>query len=119
MANACLVIGWNKAISGREQLAMELFQTTMGYYGKLQAAGTIESFEPVILHPHGGDLNGFIFIRGDAQKLAALTVAPEFVDFQTQAILCLEGVGVAQGHIGEGVQSLMMQWGKHLGRYVR
>ena len=31
----------------------------------------IESFEPVFLEPHGGDLTGFILIQGDAAKLAS------------------------------------------------
>ena len=119
MANACLLIGWNRAIQGREQLAMELFQTSMAYYGKLQAAGTIEGIEPVLLSSHGGDMNGFILLRGDSHKLAALRVSADFVDLETQATMCLQGVGVIQGFVGEGVQSMMQTWGKHLTKYAR
>jgi hypothetical protein len=119
MANACLFIGWNRAIQGREQMAMELFQTAMGYYGKLQASGTIESVEPVLLATHGGDMNGFIMLRGDQQKLAALRVTAEFMDIETQASLCLQNVGVIQGFVGEGVQSMMQLWNKHLPKYAR
>jgi hypothetical protein len=118
MANACLFIGWNRAIQGREKLAMELFQTSTAFYGKLQAAGTIESFEPVILSTHGGDMNGFILLRGDAQKLSALRVSADFLDIETQAALCLQGVGVIQGFVGEGVMSMMQSWGKHLPKYA-
>jgi len=119
MASACLFIGWNRALQGREHQAMELFQTGMAYYGKLQAAGTIESFEPVLLSSHGGDMNGFILLRGDAQKLAAVRVSPEFVDIETQSMLCLQGVGVIQGYAGEGVQSMLASWNKHLAKYAR
>ena len=119
MANACLFIGWNRAIPGREQLALELFQSSLGYYGKLQAGGSIENFEPVLLSAHGGDMNGFIVLRGDAQKLAAVRVSPEFVDIETQAMLCLQGVGVIQGFVGDGLQAMMQSWGKHLQKYAR
>jgi hypothetical protein len=119
MANACLVVGWNRAIPGREHLAMELFQSTMGYYSQLQAQGTIESFEPVIMNSHGGDMNGFILLRGDSQKLAALRVANDFVDLETQAMLCLEGVGVISGYLNEGVQQRMQTWGKHIQKYAK
>jgi hypothetical protein len=119
MANACLFIGWNRAIQGREQLAMELFQTCLAYYGKLQAAGTIESFEPVVLLPHGGDMNGFILLRGDAQKLQTLRMSHEMLELETQAQLCLQGVGVITGLVGEGLQSIMQTWGKHIPKYVR
>ena len=32
----------------------------------------------MFLEPHGGDLGGFFFIRGDADKLAALRVDDDF-----------------------------------------
>jgi hypothetical protein len=70
MADRVLFIGWNRPVVGREQQAMELWQKAMEYYGKLQADGRIESFEPVILTAHGGDLNGFVMLRGGAEKLA-------------------------------------------------
>jgi len=69
MANNVLFIGWNRAVAGREQKALEVFAKSMEYYTKLQTDGRIESFEPVILGVHGGDLNGFILLRGDAEKL--------------------------------------------------
>ena len=41
----------------------------------------IESFEPVFLEPHGGDLTGFILVRGDAEKplhSVSVTSSPSF-----------------------------------------
>ncbi len=55
MADRVLFIGWNRAVVGREQQAMQLFQKVVEFYGKLQADGRIESFEPVLLSAHGGD----------------------------------------------------------------
>jgi len=62
MANQALFLGWNRPARGREEQAMKLWGKTMEYYGKLQAEGRIESFEPVLLTAHGGDLNGFFLI---------------------------------------------------------
>jgi hypothetical protein len=72
MPNAAIFIGWNRPSVGREQQAMQVFQKSLEFYGKLQSDGRIESFEPVILSAHGGDLNGFVLLRGDAEKLAEI-----------------------------------------------
>jgi hypothetical protein len=98
---------------------MELFASTMAFYAKLQAAGSIASFEPVLLTTHGGDMNGFILIKGDEHKLATVRLSQEFLDIEMQANLCLQGVGVIQGFVGEGVQSMMQSWGKHIQKYAR
>jgi hypothetical protein len=72
MANRILFLGWSRVVAGREQLAMQLWQKSMEYYTGLQSDGRIESFEPVLLWAHGGDLNGFVIVRGDAEKLAGV-----------------------------------------------
>ncbi len=69
MADNVLFIGWNRSVKGREQQAMQLFQKVIEYYGGLKADGRIESFEPVMLAAHGGDLNGFFLLKGEVEKL--------------------------------------------------
>ena len=76
MAEAGLFIGWGEVVRGREAEAVETFNATIEYFVGLQADETIESFEPVFLEQHGGDLSGFFFVRGDAERLAALRVDP-------------------------------------------
>ena len=78
MADAGLFIGWGEVVRGREAEAVATFSSSMEYFGGLEADGTIESVEPVFLEPHGGDLQGFFFLRGDAEKLAALRVDSAF-----------------------------------------
>jgi hypothetical protein len=112
MADAAIFVGWNEAKTGREALAGELFGTAMAYYGSLVQKGTIESFEPVILSRHGGDLNGFILLRGDADKLHALVQTDEWLEMVNKAILCLGGFGVVPAYTGEGVQKVMQSWMK-------
>ncbi len=65
MAMGALFIGWGQAVHGREQKALEVFQEALRYSGRLQQDGEIQSFEPVALEPHGGDLAGFLLINGD------------------------------------------------------
>ena len=60
MAGDALFLGWGQVVRGREQLALEVFQETIAYYNKLQEDGEIESFDTVLLGPHGGDLGGFV-----------------------------------------------------------
>ncbi len=49
---------------------MQLWQKSMEFYGGLQSNDRIDSFEPVILSSHGGDLNRYMLLRGNADKLA-------------------------------------------------
>ena len=112
MADRVLVIGWNRSVPGREQQAMQLFQKVVEFYGKLQADGRIESFEPVLLTAHGGDLNGFFLLKGDAEKLAEIRREDTFIDLTFEAGYCLEGFGVIVGYVGEGLTDAFSRWSK-------
>jgi hypothetical protein len=72
MAGEALFVGWGPVVRGREKQALQVFQETIEYYGKLQQEGKIDSFEPILLSPHGGDLAGFALIRGERAALAQL-----------------------------------------------
>ena len=113
MPNSALFIGWNRSVTGREQQAMDLFMKVMEYYGQLQNDGKIESFEPVVLANHGGDLNGFVLIRGDATKLDEVRREETFINFTIEANFCLENFGVINGYIGDGITEVFSQWSKH------
>ncbi len=72
MSSNIIFFGWNRPIPGREKLSGAHFQEFAQYLGGLQQSGTIQSFEAVLLDPHGGDLNGFFLIRGEPAKLDAV-----------------------------------------------
>jgi hypothetical protein len=112
MADAGLFVGWGDVVRGREAQAVEVFNETMGYFLGLQEAGTIESVEPVFLEPHGGDLAGFFFVRGDAEKLAALRVDLGFSAVMTRAGLVVDNLGVVGASMGARLQQLMQQFGE-------
>ena len=84
MATGALVIGWGPAVRGREQKALQVFNEAIQYYTRLQQQGTIESFEPVALEPHGGDLEGFLLIRGDRVDLDDLAVPDREIEHEEQ-----------------------------------
>ena len=116
MAENVLFLGWNRAFPGREQQASDLFQKTMGFYEKLQSSNRIESFEAVFLGAHGGDMNGFMLLRGDAEKLGQLQGDDEFLDIIMEADHCLQGFGVVPGYTGEGVTKMFALWSKFLSK---
>ncbi len=112
MADRILFIGWNRVVAGREQQAMQLWQKSLEFYGDLQSKGRIESFEPVLLSAHGGDLNGFIMIRGDADKLAGVREDNVFTDLAVEAKYCLDGFGIIPGYIGDSIMDQLSRWSK-------
>jgi hypothetical protein len=105
MADAGLFIGWGAPVRGREAKGLEVFNESLAYYGRLQQNDVIEGFETVILEPHGGELAGFILLRGSEEKLAKLRVDDEFVRLSTRAGLIVEGVGVVGAALGEGLEA--------------
>ena len=115
MADSVIFTGWDRAVAGREKQAVQLFQKSMAYYSKLKAEGKIESFESVLLTPHGGDLNGFTLIRGDAKKLAEVNNDPATVELRLEANYCLTGFGSVFGYTGESLTRIFAQWEKLVG----
>jgi hypothetical protein len=115
MADAGLFVGFGNPVRGREDQAIELFNETIGWYARLQEEGEIESFEPVFLEPHGGDLGGFILIRGDAEKLSKLRVSDKFTQFTIRASLCVDSIGVVGADMNERLQRQMAYYTEQIG----
>ena len=115
MADAGLFIGFGNPVRGRESQAVELLNETIEWYSRLQEEGAIESFEPVFLEPHGGDLGGFILIRGDAAKLSELRVSEEFTQFIIRAGLCVENIGVVGADMAERLQRQVAFYTEQIG----
>jgi len=115
MADRVIFMGWNRPVIGREQQALQLFQRAMEFWGKLQAEGRIESFEPVLLSSHGGDLNGFVMVKGEAAKLSEIHEDDTFIDLTIEADYCIDGYGVIDGVIGDDLADRFSRWTKLLG----
>ena len=112
MAKGVLFIGWGPAVRGRERKALQVFQEALAYNQRLQQSGQIDSFEPIALEPHGGDLEGYVLIKGDADKLARLRIDQEFVSLSTRAQLVVENFGVVGGVYGAELQALFADFEK-------
>jgi hypothetical protein len=104
MADGGLFIGWGAPIAGREAKGLEVFGEALEYYGRLQQEGRIQQFDVGLLEPHGGDLAGFILLRGDREQLAQLRLDEEFERLTTRAALIVQGVGVVSVYTGDDMQ---------------
>lgn len=110
MADATLFIGWNRPVIGRETQAAAFWKEAMGLYAALQQEGRIESFEPVLLSSHGGDLNGFVLLRGAAAKLDEVRRDERFMDLVIKGSMLTSNFGVVNGFIGSGLERVMNRW---------
>jgi hypothetical protein len=86
-----------------------------GLLERLKSSGQIASFEPVLLATHGGDLNGFIVIKGEQAKLDALRNSDKFLDLITKVAISVDNVGVIPGWSGESLMNQMQRYGNLLG----
>ena len=109
-ADSVVFVGWNKVYPGKEKEALEAFNSSVGFWIKQVQQGNAESFEPVLLDRHGGDLNGFMLVRGDAIRLHAILQTEEWRDLLMRADLYVGDIGVITGHTGEGVMREMARW---------
>jgi len=116
MANAGIFVGFGQATRGREGLALAAFNEALEYYGRLQQEGVIESFEPVLLDPHGGDLGGFILLRGDRDRLAHLQATDEFRHLTLRAALCVDSIGTVGATLGDGLGPDMAFWSEEIAK---
>jgi hypothetical protein len=114
MADFGLFIGFGAPVRGRERQAIEGFNDVLEYYSRLQQGGEIESFETVLLEPHGGELGGFILLRGDQDKLARIRTSDEFQRHTTRGLLTVEHLGVVGASLGGQIVTVMSQFAEQL-----
>jgi hypothetical protein len=107
MAGDALFLGWGPVVRGRELKALEVFQETLTYYGTLQQEGMIDSFEPVLIAPHGGGLAGFILLRGSRAPLNEIRSSDEFRRLVTRAGSIVDDIGVTEAFTGEALGQQM------------
>lgn len=110
MANAALFVGYGPVVSGHERQAVQVFSEAVQYYGRLQQQGQIESFEPVFLEPHGGDLSGFFLLRGERDKLNGVRFSEEFLRMTNRANLVVHNMGIVSAFVGEEQNRLFQDY---------
>ena len=107
MADAGLLIGWNRVFPGRDDKAVELWAEMLVYLRRLHAEGQIERFEPVLLGAHGGSLNGFVLVQGNQANLDRMRNSEEFLIFNVRANKTLEGFTVVRAHFGDEAAKIL------------
>jgi hypothetical protein len=111
MSDYGLFIGYGFPARNREREAIDAFNAAVGLWTSLQERGEIESWEAIFLEPHGGDLGGFFFLRGEAENLGRVRGSDEFARVIVQAQLSVDNVGVVGAEFGGrvGAQLAMFQ----------
>ncbi len=112
MAGESLFLGWGQVVRGREQLALQVFQEAVSYYGKLQQEGQIEKFEAYLLDPHGGDLAGFFLIHGERSALDAVRSNEEFRRLLVRAGSVIDNLGLVGAFSGDALGEQMALFGE-------
>src|SRR5688572_3997716 len=115
MAEMGVFIGWGAPVRGREAKGLEVFNEAVAYWGRLDQEGVIESFEVVLLYPHGGDLYGFAILRGSGESLDRLRASDEFNRLITRAGLVVEGLGVVSAALGDSLGPQVEQYRQAVG----
>lgn len=110
MADEGLFIAWGEVVRGRETKAVDVFNESIQYYGQLQQDGKIDSFDTWFLAPHGGDLGGFVLLRGNREQLDEIERSPEFERLQTRSAMIVEQTGTVHAFTGEALGRLMGQF---------
>jgi hypothetical protein len=98
MANDVIFTGWGTVVRGREQQALAVFQETIQFWTQAQQNGRIDSFEPILLEPHGGGLAGFVLVRGERATLDALRTDQAFQRLVVRAGAIVDDFGVIAGY---------------------
>lgn len=103
MADRMLFIGWGATVRGREERALEVFDAAVGFYGRCQQEGRIESFDVILLEPHGGGLAGYMELHGSADQLNDLRQDEQFRRLMIDASLIVDELGIVDGFANEGI----------------
>jgi len=103
MADSGLFIGWGAPVRGREVRGLDVFNEALALEAKLQEEGAIESFEVVLLGPHGGGLAGFVLIRGSREQIAAVRERDDVNRLNIRAGLIVEEFGMIDAYLSEGL----------------
>lgn len=102
MADRMLFIGWAEPVRGREERGLEVWNDALGFYGRCQQEGRIESFDVVLLTPNP-DLAGYLELHGSADQLNALREDPEYRRILAEAATVVDGLRVIEGATDQGV----------------
>lgn len=109
MARFGLLVGFGGAVRGREAQAAALFEEAARLWSRLQRQGVIETWEPVLLEPHGGELGGFFLLRGKRRRIAELRASEDLIRLGRRAGQVFENYGVVGAEFDGRVDRAMRE----------
>jgi hypothetical protein len=107
VADFGVFIGFGFPARGRENDAAGVFNELIAYLGGQAQQGNVESFEPGFMQPHGGELGGFMLVRGGRSKLDAMVASDEFVRITMKAQMVVDHMGVVNVSLGQEIEKQM------------
>jgi hypothetical protein len=110
MADYALFIGWGNVVRGREEMSLTVFRETVEFWARAEQDGRIAGFEPFLLEPHGGGLEGFMLVYGDREQLDRLRASEEFERLMIRASSVIDELGVVTAYAGEALGRQMSQF---------
>lgn len=102
MADRVLFISWRTPVRGAEEHGLEVFNESLGMFGRMQQDGRIEGFDVMLFEPNGS-LNGCIQLHGSGDQIAAIRETEEFRRTMIQAALVVDDLSVTSGYANDGV----------------
>ena len=118
MAKGALFIRWGFPTPALAEKAVKAFAEATEYWKRKQDEKMIDSFEAVFLDYIGGDLSGFLVIRGDRDKLQKIRLDPEFEERNIRVSMLVPNFGVIDAFVGEELQRRMGAYQKALAQVV-
>jgi hypothetical protein len=115
MADRVLFISWSTPVRGREERALEVFNESMGLYGRMQQEGRIEKFDVVLLTPNG-DLSGYVELHGSAEQIAAVHEDEEFQRLTIDAELIVDRMRLIDGTTNDEIARQMTLYRESVAR---
>jgi hypothetical protein len=104
MAKGAIFIRWGFPTPALAPQAMKVFGEATEYWKRKQEERMIDSFESVFLEYYGGDLSGFLLVRGDREKLDKIRRDPEFEHRNIKTAQLVPNFGVIDAFTGEDLQ---------------
>jgi hypothetical protein len=117
--NKSIVIQWGNAISGRENIGVELFLGVTQYYDGLVKADKLGSSQVVLLEGGNlGKLSGMMILTGSEDQIQSVLLSEKHRENVVKATSVVANVTVNTGATGEAVGERMqnlVKWRKELG----
>ncbi len=109
MADRVLLLSWGAPVRGREERALEVFNESMGYWGRAQQEGRIESFDVCLFVPNAS-MDGFLRINGSAEQLAAIKEDEGYERLMIDTGLIIDNMQIYEGWANEAVARQMQMY---------